>query len=57
MAGRANGTMIRRSVCQLDAPSIRAASNNDGGAERNAARIQKMPNASSPETSNRISAQ
>ena len=57
IAGRANGTMILHSVFQLDAPSIRAASNSDGGADMNAARIQKMPKATSPETSSRISAQ
>jgi hypothetical protein len=57
IAGRANGTRIRQSVRQLDAPSIRAASSIDRGADKNAARIQKMPKASSPEVSRRISAQ
>jgi hypothetical protein len=57
IAGRANGTMIFQRVFQLDAPSIRAASYSDGGADRNAARIQKMPKATSPETSSRINAQ
>jgi hypothetical protein len=41
----------------IDAPSILAASSNDRGAEMNAARIQKMPKASSPEVSSRIRAQ
>src|SRR6188472_1465055 len=38
IAGFANGTMMRHSVVQLDDPSIRAASNKEGGADRNAAR-------------------
>jgi hypothetical protein len=57
IAGRANGTITLHRICQLLAPSIRAASSKDPGAERKAARIQNTPNASSPEVSRRISAQ
>ena len=56
MAGHANGTMILHNMRSVDAPSIRAASMSDLGADKNAARNQKIPNATSPETSMRMSA-
>ena len=39
IAGFANGTMILQRVFQLDAPSMRAASSSEGGADRNADRL------------------
>ena len=57
IAGRPNGTSTRQSVVQLDAPSIRAASSSDRGADRKNARIQNVPNATDSATCGRISAQ
>ena len=42
---RRAGTTTRHSVCQREAPSIRAASTSERGTERKNARIQNVPNA------------
>ena len=44
-AGRPSGSTTRHSVCQLEAPSSRAASTSERGTERKNARIQNVPNA------------
>jgi acetaldehyde dehydrogenase (acetylating) len=57
IAGRAKGTRTRQRIDHVEAPSRRAASMTDRGAERKKALIQKIPNATETPTSGSITLQ